>query len=174
MPALEPGQDSLDPVFQPLFYILGAILLAFWWATIQHAPESEGEAKIDLPTTWNIVYLQWLEPHITSHLCKATALAVYLGILGLQLLEGWWILRVDWKVLSGLWAEVPDKNASIFHRIQLLLALGVWGVVVLLTVWAGVLIVVVQLSCIGDILSMRYSKAEKTGQEWACGKKPES
>jgi hypothetical protein len=157
MPKTEIRQDSLDPISQPLFYLLGPLLLAFWWMTIQHAPK--GEAKINLPTTWNIVYLQWLEPHVTSDFRKVTALAVYLGILGLQLLEGWWILQVDWKVLSSLWAEILDKNEDMLRNIQLLMALGVWGAVVLLTICAGVLIVVVQLSCIGDILSMTYCKA---------------
>jgi hypothetical protein len=158
MPDTETGPDSLGPISQPLFYILGPLLLAFWWITIQHAPN--GEAKIDLPTTWNIVYLQWLEPHVTSPFRKTTALAVYLGILGVQLLEGWWILQVDWKVLSSLWAEfLLNENANTFHNIQLMMALGVWGAVVLLSLCAGALIVVVQLSCIGDILSMTYGTA---------------
>ncbi|KAL2808835.1 hypothetical protein BJX63DRAFT_435726 [Aspergillus granulosus] len=169
MPDTETRQDLLDPLSQPLFFVLGVLLLAFWWITVQHAPDSE--VMVVLPTKWNIVYLQWLEPYITSHFRKATALAVYLGILGLQLLEGWWILQVDWKVLSSLWAQFPDKNVNIFHNVQLLLALGIWGSVVLLSLCAGVLIVVVQLSCIGDILSMTSRKAEharhaKTEQKW--------
>lgn len=150
--------DVIDSISQPLFWVLAVFLIAFWLMTVQAAPNTS--AIINPSKTWNVVYLKWLGPHLTSCWRKFGVLAVYLGTLGLQLLEGWWILQLDFTVFRGLWRQFSDRS---MNPVVMFAAMGVWTIFIAVNLVAGALILVVQLTCIGDILSMhvRHRQLEK-------------
>ncbi|BCS20836.1 uncharacterized protein APUU_21268A [Aspergillus puulaauensis] len=149
--------DVIEPLSQPLFWVLAIVLIAFWLMTVQAAPNTT--AIINPSKTWNVVYLKWLEPHLTSALRKFGVLTVYLGILGLQLLEGWWILQLDFTLFRGL----RQFSGRSMNPVVICAAMGVWTIFIAVNLVAGALILVVQLTCIGDILSMhvRHRQLEK-------------
>lgn len=147
--------DVIEPLSQPLFWVLAVFLIAFWLMTVQAAPNTT--AITNPSQTWNVVYLKWLEPRLTSSWRKFGALAVYLGILGLQLLEGRWVLQLDFTVFRGLWRQFADRS---MNPILIFAAMGVWIIFIVVNLVAGALILVVQLTCIGDILSMPVRRRE--------------
>ena len=161
MPDSDIGDGLIEPLSRPLFWVLAIFLIAFWWMTAQAAPEPASTSN--LPKSWSIQYLQWLEPYLNSYIRKVTALGVYLGILGLQLLEGWWILQIDWRVYGGLWVQLPNDGMDFFSFIRWSLAVGTWSVLVALNLGAGVLILMVQLSCtvIADIISVKPRQTDR-------------
>ena len=148
----------IKPLSQPLFWALAIFLIAFWWITVRSGRDATPAPVIDLPKSWDIVYLQWLKPYMTSYYRKVTALGLYLGIMGLQLLEGWWILQLGWRVSRGLWEQFPDGD--VFYTIRVCFAMGIWGIFVVITLCAGFLVLGTQLTCIIDVLWIPYQKTE--------------
>lgn len=72
----------------------------------------------------------------------------------MQLLEGWWVLRTDWQLLGAMLVQFPDMKYSVLGLFSWSMAMGLVGIFIMVTLVAGWFIVVVQLSCIADILKM--------------------
>ena len=88
------GSRGLDPYVmehasKSSFWALGTSIIAFWFATALSAPKSASNPYQKLFSTH---FTKVLTQRITSHPRKFTALAIYILILCLQLLEGNWVL----------------------------------------------------------------------------------
>lgn len=95
----------------------------------------------------------WLAPYLTARWHKVVALAVYLTTLGVQLLEGCWIKELLARMTAELFRislnlarSGPWFPAAIFP-----LAVGIGLALDLFAVFAGALIVWVQVVCIVEL-----------------------
>jgi hypothetical protein len=136
---------------KPSFGALGTSIIVFWFATAVSAPKSASKPYQKL---FSIHFTKVLTPRITSRPRKFTALAIYILILCLQLLEGKWVVQTNWRLI---W-KVHGISAELAARLWIL---GTWGLsAAILVFWmlfallVGFFIVSLQILCIAELVFM--------------------
>lgn len=142
----------LEYVLEPRFWILATFLAAFWIWTIAasfwyHPPQASGVAKRTASpgtkddtsrnhnkpdtrrATYSPRYILWLEPHLKSPLQKIIVIFIYLGILLMQLLEGYWIVitftRMDMRVFHNAWHISAPIWVYGVYAFSLIISIGI-------------------------------------------------
>jgi hypothetical protein len=90
---------------------------------------------------------------LTSYLRISIAIIIYLAILALELLEGWWVLSLDWHVFSALYHNpAPREEGGWNTVVSYVLAEGLWLGFSALTIIVGAMILMVQVICIAELV----------------------
>jgi hypothetical protein len=104
-------------------------------------------------------FILWLRPHLKTSLHEIIAIFVYVGILYLQLLEGYWIIvtftRIDMRAFYYMW---PISAPNWVHSVY------AWSLIVSLGIEIGVLgllgvMVLFQATCIAELTMVKNYRA---------------
>ncbi|CAJ2505733.1 Uu.00g131270.m01.CDS01 [Anthostomella pinea] len=151
---------ALEYTLQLRFWLIGIFIAAFWFATIYQEPSFQDKVG-NRPTQPRAPYQRgqstaWLRPYLTSQWRKGAAVLIYLAILSLQLLEGYWIVKMDARMLKKFWVIVRPRYTGL--GVGLVLRCALWPfltafmtVCALATIAAGFLIVFLQLICLFEL-----------------------
>lgn len=150
-------------VSRPSFLWLGFFIIAWFFVTVLNlSPKGEitttapskGSDKKAPPTRPQPYFTHKLAPYYRrSHLVRLTAIALYLGVLALQLHHGARVLISWWRLLIVTLAQWPPEATSGFlYRGSL-----AWSTLVVVAggpalAGFGVLAVLFQLTCLAELV----------------------
>ncbi|EMR66920.1 hypothetical protein UCREL1_6086 [Eutypa lata UCREL1] len=139
---------AYEHVQKPAFWALLVLTIAFAFSTV-------GALARRLPGHWALICTRRLELRFArSRILRLATLVAYLGILGLELLEGWWVMQTIWRwCLQSFYGVVYGWAITPLFSLGLSWLCGVAMVLLgLVVVAAGCFIVVLQLLCIRELV----------------------
>ncbi|KFY53145.1 hypothetical protein V496_07855 [Pseudogymnoascus sp. VKM F-4515 (FW-2607)] len=161
---LLPRTMVFEHASKPLFWILAIAVIAFWFITVASADPSSFSSTPEynyLP----IRFTKWLCPYLTTRRRHVVAASIYVSILGVQLLEGRWVLVTNWRFLQRFLGTFPPMRTTGFmayavFSCSLLVVVG-FG---LFTIAVGVAIVSLQGVCIVELMFFNLGQKETAGK----------
>jgi hypothetical protein len=161
-------------VSKPIFWILGIFIFVSWLATII-------AAALHRPTTQEVAvppyyvrqphFTRWLTPYLNSWPRHIVAVLLYLVVLGLQLLEGSWVVVTGFRWIQKMLSLWPSSGLGIhiFYAVSVLfLVCFVSG-----TVAFGGFIIMCQVSCLLELVfsspRSRMASSATNENKWDIG-----
>ena len=153
------------------FWILGTLFVISSLASITaarafHTDPPQGVSK-DECWPQQPVFTAWLAPHLTTTRRKRIALAIYLGGLGFQMLEGYWILItvISWTgVIPYQWPDPRTVSIGLSFFYVVVFAFALFIDLILIVGW-GTVIMVQVMSAFEITESMSRYTGEKRKTE---------
>ncbi|KFY55201.1 hypothetical protein V496_07056 [Pseudogymnoascus sp. VKM F-4515 (FW-2607)] len=152
--------EVFEHASKPLFWILAIAIIAFWGMTCASADPSSfcttPESK-----SFQIRFTKWLNPYLITRRRQVAAASIYVSILGLQLLEGQWVLQTNWRFLQNFLATFPPMRITGFMTYAVFyLRLLIVVSFELFTIAMGIVIVSLQGVCITELIFFALSRQE--------------
>jgi len=141
---------------KPIFWILAVIFILQWTITFTTAPKPLRKSPFHPPPPKYLTasYTKWLHPVLTSNIGRGVALLIYSAIFVLQLIEGIWITKTEWRFMNMFWRL---DVLSLTERPLAFLNFVLGNIVLLsccgFTLVIGGAILGLQLLCIGELIS---------------------
>lgn len=135
------------------FWVLLVLILAFVYKTFRAIDDTILARQG--PPGYSIIYTRWLAPHLfQSRLRQFAVLVVYLGILGLEILEGWWVLQTIWRFLQSTYDVVFNYGWAFPWYSTGISCLGgiVFVVIGIVATVVGCFIILLQAFCIHELV----------------------
>lgn len=156
---------------KPVFWYLAVFSVAYWFITMAASVRLHSRARTESPTSgdtsfqdaWraarnsqmDMSYTRWTHPYLTTRLRKAAAIAVYLAVFGVQLLQAYWVAvtvtRMTIKMFR-FWLALKSHQSWIRATISFLACLGSIPIFGPLIACAVGLVLLLQVVCIIEII----------------------
>jgi hypothetical protein len=135
------------------FWVLAISITCSWFATVFSAPQPPSDSN-SKSKTLSIRYTKWLTIHLTSHFRKFFAISIYVCVLVLQFLEGWWVLQTNGRLLEKFFSQFPYRAASWPLIVVWATSAAMLILFAIATLLVGIAILSLQLLCIAELVTM--------------------